>query len=331
MGDSARQSVADPARAERIVVTGGSGTLGRHVLERIATRADAQVLALVRGSSRLNETLKAVSCERVDFQDGKAAAEAIGRFQPTAVIHCAAGGMQLPRPDWLELVQFNVNVSLRLCEITARVPNCRFVYVSSGLAYRDQGRPLREDDPLDSQHPYAATKAAADMLVRARACELHMPLTVVRPFSFSGSGDTGSRLIPSLLRAAEQKRPLALSPGDQIRDHCAVNDIAEGIALAATRRDCVPAKSEVFNFGSGNCGSLRELIEGIVEELGLEVTLDFGARDYAPFEPRYLVADTARARALLRWQPRTRFAYAVWQLARESFPSLKINQPERIP
>ena len=78
---------------------------------------------------------------------------------------------------------------------------------------------------------------------------------------------------------------------------------------------------------SGSTISLRKLIEDLVKDLGLEVKLNFGARDYLQFEPKYLVADISRARRFLNWQPRTNFAYAIWQLARESFPSLRLKQP----
>lgn len=322
------QSV-DRKRAHRVVVTGGTGTLGRHVLAHIAAWPGTEVLALLRNNSQPPAVRGSVQCQRVEFENRKTLSRAVQAFRPTTVIHCAASGMQLPRPPWPDLVRFNVDVSLQLCEITAGVPNCHFVYVSSGLGYRDQGRPLREEDPLESQHPYGVTKAVADMLLRAAAAEFHLPITVVRPFSFSGAGDTSTRLFPALLRAAEQKRPFDLSPGDQVRDHCAVDDIAQGIALAVARREGTAPETEVFNFGSGDRCCLRKLVESVVKELRLEVRLNFGARDYVPFEPKYLVADISRARRLLHWQPRTNFAYAIWQLAQGCFPSLKVNLPKR--
>jgi nucleoside-diphosphate-sugar epimerase len=57
------------------------------------------------------------------------------------------------------------------------------------------------------------------------------------------------------------------------------------------------------------------------------VQLNFGARDYARFEPMYLAADISRARTLLNWRPKINFAHAIWELAQESFPSLKLKQP----
>jgi UDP-glucose 4-epimerase len=227
------------------------------------------------------------------------------------------------------MIRFNVDVSLHLCESVSQIPGCQFVYISTGLAYRDQGRPLREEDPLDTQHPYGASKAAADILMRSAAAEFGVPLTVLRPFSFSGVGDVSSRLFPPLLRAAQENSPFCLSPGNQVRDHCAATDIAHGISQAILKREEFGLDTRIFNLGSSNTQCLRKLIEEVAEDLGLQVTLEFGARDYARFEPMFLAADISTARALLGWQPRINFAYAIWQLAQESFPSLKLREPRK--
>ncbi len=305
--------------------------LGRHLLDEFLQWPNTRVLALVRPSSKPLITHPFLSSECVDFQDRNAVASALEVFQPTAAVHCAATGMQQPRPAWSELIAANVTLSTQLCEVVASLPGCHFVYVSSGLAYRDQGRALREDDPLESRHPYAATKAAADQLIHAIAAETGVGLTIARPFSFTGIGDSGTKLFPSILGAAAEQRPLALSSGEQIRDHCAVSDVAHGIALAIAKRHALPKEAQVFNFGSGSTATLRQLVEGVVKELGLEVTLQFGARAQTPHEPKHLVADTTRAQELLQWRRQTSVAHVVWQLAQAAFPTLKLKQPRRSP
>jgi nucleoside-diphosphate-sugar epimerase len=205
---------------------------------------------------------------------------------------------------------------------------CRFVFVSSGIAYREAARPLSESDPLDTEQPYGASKAAADILLRSAAAEFGVPLTILRPFSFTGVGDDGTRLFPSMLRAATTSQPFELSPGDQVRDHCAGQDIASGILAAALQDEAQNLRSTIYNLGSGRSTTLRLLLGDVVEQLNLKVDLRFGARGYAPFEPMFLVADNAHARRELGWEPRQNLAYAIWQLARASFPSLKLKEPK---
>lgn len=313
---------------ERIVLTGASGTLGHHLLEQLSARRGANVMALLREQSRLPKTYPSVIYQRVDLFDKEAIANLLHRFKPTCLIHCAASGMQFPKPQWFDLIRFNVDVSLNLCECVSNFSGCRFVFVSSGIAYREQGRPLREADPLDTLHPYGASKAAADILIRSAAAEFGVPITIVRPFSFTGTGDDRTRLFPSLLRAAEEGRPFDLSRGDQVRDHCAGEDIAAGILAAAEANNREGMYGAAYNLGSGRTLTLRGLLEEVVAQLDLKVDLRFGQRDYAPFEPRYLAADISRAQRELNWRPRKNLSFAVWELAQASFPSLKLTQPE---
>jgi nucleoside-diphosphate-sugar epimerase len=314
---------------ERIILTGASGTLGFHVASQLAQEAEASVLCLQRANSQHRHLPAGVECHYVDFLAKDALRDVVRRFSPRTVIHCAASGTQFPKPNWFEMVAFNVDATLALCESASLLPDCGFIYVSTGLAYRDQGRPLAEDDALDTLHPYGASKAAADLLVRAAAAEFRVPLTVVRPFSFTGPADTGRRLFPALLRASAERQPFDMSPGDQVRDHCAVQDIARGVVAAATLTRNHPQPLRVYNFGSGDTTSLKRLIQRLAAELELDVNLNFGARGYAPFEPHFMVADASRAATELGWRPRINLAYAVWQLAHESFPSVKLRLPQK--
>jgi UDP-glucose 4-epimerase len=315
------------AHKHRLVVTGGTGTLGLNFLKEALEWEGAEILALLRSDSRPEIKSRRMEYRRVDFLDRGEVAEVIEEFQPTSLIHCAASGMRFPKAAWFELVRFNVDASLHLCEGVSHIPRCQFVYISTGLSYRNQERSLRESDPLDTEHPYGASKAAADMLMRAAAVEFGVPMVVLRPFSFSGLGDTSARLFPSLLRAAVAKKPFELSPGDQMRDHCGAGDIARGIAQAVLLGEELGRGTHVFNLGSGSTMTVKELVHDVVEQIGLDVELNFGARDYARFEPKHMVADISQAEKLLRWKPRTNFAYAIWELACDSFPELKLRKP----
>jgi len=218
----------------RVVLTGASGTLGRNLLELIGSRADVQVLTLLRPESRMLPTWVSVESVRVDLLDRAAVRSVVTAFQPTCIVHCAATGMEFPRTEWFDLIRFNVDLTVNLCECAATIPDCHFIFVSTGLAYRQKAgdRPFVEDDPLDTQHPYGASKAAADLLVRSAAAEFGVPLTVLRPFSFTGLGDDRRRLFSVVLRAASERTPIGLSAGTQVRDHCSARDIAAGIVLA---------------------------------------------------------------------------------------------------
>ena len=311
----------------RILLTGASGTLGRNFLELVGNDPNLQILALLRKESRKVMGWSSVEERRLDLLDRHSISAVVEEFEPDTIIHAAATGMEFPKTEWFDLIRFNVDFTVSLCEAAAKIGTSHFIFIGTGLAYKPLDRPLTEEDALETLHPYGASKAAADMLVRSAAVEFGLPLTVLRPFSFTGLGDNRNRLFPSLLRAAAEGEPLNLTPGLQVRDHVSAGDVARGI-LAAMRHPAAPGKRpEIYNLGGGCTKSVRELVVGVVERLGIKVDLRFGARQPGPYEPRFLVADSSKARNALGWEPLEALATAVWQLSKESFPVLNLRPP----
>ncbi len=316
------------AHLERVLVTGASGTLGYNIVRHLGavhpeTRVHVQMRTL---DHTLFADLPNVELEQVDMADFALLTASVARFQPNAIIHCAASGVRPSRIGWFEQIHLNVSATVALFHAACDVPDCHFIHISTGLVYSDQDRPCREHDPIDTLHPYGASKAAADCLLRAGAERLKRHLTVVRPFSFTGLHDGGDRLFPSLLRAASEGRAFPMSAGTQIRDFCAVQDVVEGIGLML-EEGTLPGR-DIFNLGSGQSVSLRGIVGSVCRQLGLEVKLELGAMPFHPQEPMNLVADIHLAQSL-GWQPRTNLAYAVWQLAQSQFPALTLKKPEQ--
>ena len=311
--------------SHRIVLTGASGMLGQAIVRQLAGRSDVTVRALYRGDVPANE-VSHIKNTKADLWDNEGVMELLKGFKPTLFIHAAATGMQIPRPSPEVLREMNTELPIRLAEMTARSGPFSFVQVSSGLAYRDQGRLLREEDPLETQHPYGASKAEAEKKLSAAAARSRFGLIILRPFSFTGEGDFGTRLFPSLLHNAAQGTAFQMSAGDQVRDHSSVEDIAAGLIAAALTATGAPSPS-IFNLGSGDRRTLRELVTSVIDQLGLKVKIEFGARPQAENEPMFMVADTTRARAALGWTAKENIAHAVWRLARRSFPLLEIKEP----
>jgi UDP-glucose 4-epimerase len=312
---------------QRIALTGGSGQLGRAIIKQVAGREDVSVLALDRSKAGRTEAGN-VRHVITDFSDRPKIASLLREFEPTVFIHAAATGMQHPRPDLRTLSEVNVRLPVQLAETVARLNDCSFLHVSSGLAYRDQGRPLREDDPLETAHVYGASKAQAEKELTSFALASKLHLVIVRPFSFTGEGDVGTRLFPSLLQHATAGVPFEMSTGDQVRDHSSVDDIAAGIVAAASLTNETEGAA-IYNLGRGDSRTLRELVEFVIEELQIKVEARFGTRPLGANEPLFLVPDLSHVRQTLGWRAHENLAYAVWRLARSSFPALKLREPIR--
>jgi UDP-glucose 4-epimerase len=321
---------ADGGVRQKILVTGGSGTLGFNILKRLADDERYQVVAPLRNlqSGAVQTLSDKVQFIQHDLSDAIHTAQIFERVNPTVIVHCAASGLRPPRASWFELMQFNVVSTMRLFQMNCRLDHdSHFIYVSTGLAYREQTRPLTEEDPLETLHPYGASKAASDLMLQAASAEFKRKLTILRPFAFTGLHDGGKRLFPLILEAAATGKRLGLTPGTQIRDFCSVNDIASAVVqvLECQQKPLI----EKFNLGSGLRIPLRKMIEQVCEDLQLKVDLDFGESEMHPYEPNFSVANTAHAKQQLGWEPRTRLTYAIWELAQEITPSLKLKRPQR--
>jgi len=319
---------AGQSHLERVLVTGASGTLGYNVVRHLALNHPEMSLLLLmrRPDPELFAGFSNVTMEQVDMADTDRLKQAVVRFQPNAIIHSAASGVRPSAFSYFDFVDLNVSATLHLFRASCDVDHCHFINVSTGMVYGSQERPCRESDPVNTLHPYGASKAAADCLLRAGAEKLNRHLTIVRPFSFTGLHDGGDRLFPTLLRCAQEGRPFVMSSGTQLRDFCAVQDVVDAIAMILEEGD-QPSR-DIFNVGSGRSVSLGRIVHSVVKQLGLGVEVQMGARPFHPLEPMSLVADISRTQSL-GWQPRTNLAYAVWELARVSFSQLSVTEPER--
>ncbi len=312
----------------RVLITGASGTLGYNVVRHLGLKHGAVRLHILMRTPNheLFRDLPNVTIEKVDMAETARLMEVVSEFQPNAIIHCAASGVRPSGIGYFDLVDLNVSATLHLFRASCAIDGCHFINISTGLVYGSQERPCRESDPVNTLHPYGASKAAADCLLRAGAERLDRHLTIVRPFSFTGLHDGGDRLFPSLLQCAAEHKPFAMSPGTQLRDFCAVEDIVEAIATILEEGE--QRSRDIFNLGSGLSISLGRIVHSVVRQLDLEVEIRLSERPFHPLEPQILVADIARAQSL-GWRPKINLAYAVWQLARSRFPDLKVTEPEQ--
>lgn len=318
------------SQEHRVLLTGASGTLGWNVLLSLACEPNIKILSILRRPLPKIKNIPTVNTVIVDDFRSPEFSSLFYKFNPTCVIHCAASGMDRPRPPLVDLIWTNVDLSIKICQLVSDIQPCHYIYISSGLAYANQEKALTEDCPLCSIHPYGSTKAAADILVRSAAAELSFPLTILRPFSFTGAHDKGGRLFPYILRQASKQIPAELTDCKQVRDYCSVEDIALGVKQSLLLKDTNDISTQIFNLGSGCSVPLRNMIENIVEELGLDVDIKFGSIEANAFDPRFLVADCSMAKQKLQWEPRQSIAYAVWQLACEQFPELHVCKPNEL-
>jgi len=280
----------------RLWVTGARGFVGRHVVDQ-AARAGHEVWAVVRASASPSDAFpEGARLRQLDLDDRARVIAAVERDEPDAIIHLA----WYARPqDYLTAFDNVDSLATTLAFARATLlGGCRkMVGVGTCLEYAEQPRPRSEDDPLDPKSLYARCKRAAHLVLAELFERQRATLVWARLFHMHGPGEHPARLIPALAAALRAGRPFALSPGEQVRDHLDVRDVASAL-LHLAMSDVEGA----VNVCSGKPVTLRTLLETVGRELARPDLLEFGQRAYLPGEVMNLCGASGRLMAT-GWRP----------------------------
>lgn len=289
-----------PSRPSRLLVTGASGFVGAAVV-RLAVQRGLPVTALVRPGSSLLRLVPGVEIVRADITDAAALARAAQRARPDACIHLAAAGAVVRDDDLERVLATNALAPALLAQGLATAGCRRLVTAGSSSEYGPVEGPMDERAAAAPDDSYGVAKLAGGLLARAVGRPLGLETVHLRLFSVYGPGEDPRRLVPSVLRALIERRPLELTAGEQVRDFVFVDDVAEALLDAALRPG---VDGLTVNLGSGVQTSVRELCLTAADVLGGHDLLRFGALPYRAGERFHWRAATDRSDAL-GWTART--------------------------
>jgi nucleoside-diphosphate-sugar epimerase len=298
------------AHDARVLVTGASGFLGRHIVYYF-TGIGIDVIAGVR-----RPDASEVPAVRLDLADVGSIESAIAATRATHIINCAAYGVEQSLQNYSDAFSVNVKGCSDLMKAAARAGASRFVQVGSCSEYANSDRPIPETTPPQPQNLYAVCKAVASTMVLDLGPALGLDVVVVRPFSMWGPGEHAYRLLPQILAACRASRPLALTTCEIIRDYSFVADTAAWIGRVALSADVAPGT--IINIGSGKAVLLREFALSAAAYLGGVSLLKFGTRPERPNEPRSWIADVTRLERLIGPLRHTRFEDGLEQMLKAS-------------
>jgi UDP-glucose 4-epimerase len=270
---------------KRILVTGGAGFIGSHLVDRLVAErpqhlavVDDLFLGSERNLAEARESFPDLAFHRQDATDYEAMRELLAAERFDVVFDLAV----IPLPTSLERPRFTVDANVALatviCELQREGLFETLVHFSTSEVYGSaETIPMAEDHPLRPHTPYAASKAGADHVVASYRTTFGMDSTILRPFNgFGPRQNEGSYagVIPIVLRRALQGEPVEIfGDGHQTRDFTFVGEIAE----AAVRVYLEPAtRGRVVNVASGVEVSIADLVARLVEEVDPEVRVVHG-------------------------------------------------------
>jgi CDP-glucose 4,6-dehydratase len=309
----------------RVLLTGHTGFKGAWTARWLA-RLGAEVTGLAlapEGEPNLFRMLEATTRLRScigDLRDPETVRGVVARSEPEIVLHMAAQalvprGYREPVATWSSNVMGTVTL---LDALRGRAGLKAIVVVTSDKVYanREGAQPFRESDPLGGDDPYSASKAATELAVaswRASFAAEGPSVATARAGNVIGGGDwSADRLVPDLVCALEQGRPLDLRQPESTRPWQHVLDPLAGYLMLAEQLAQGKALPDALNFGPASESVLptRVLVERLSQALGHRSGWRHVPRPEIPERP-LLALDAGLAERTLGWRPRLAIGDAV--------------------
>jgi UDP-glucose 4-epimerase len=268
-----------------IIVTGGAGFIGSHLVEHLLAEAKPVVVIddLSTGSLTNLNTVASHPGLRVIKSKVSACPDLAALVAGAeSVYHLAAGvGVELIVNSPIHVLQTNLRETEVLLQAAA-VEKVPVLLTSTSEVYGKSQKPgFREDDdlligpPHQARWGYACSKLMDEFLALAYAKERALPVVIVRLFNTVGPRQTGryGMVLPRFLAAARSQLPIKVfGDGEQTRCFCYVKDAVEALVRL---QNCPSARGEVFNVGSTEEVSIRQLAELVIQLVGSKSTVEF--------------------------------------------------------
>jgi UDP-glucose 4-epimerase len=295
------------SEAKRVLVTGGAGFIGSHVVDRLVAEGYAVRVIDNLSAGKLENINGHLKRGNIDFIEGdvrRASVVEKSVEDVDIVLHLAAltsVALSVEKPRFT--FEVNVKGTMNLLRSCARNKVDKFLLASSSAVYGEtKFLPITEEHPASPISPYAESKLASEQFCLGFYEEHLLRSVVLRLFNVYGPRqgvNDYSGVITQFIDQGKQRLPLVVyGDGFQTRDFVSIRDVVEAV-LSAMESEY--AEGNVFNIGTGVSTSINELAETLLESAGLD--LQVLHEEPRLGDIRHSYADISKAKKLLGYRP----------------------------
>lgn len=304
---------------KNILITGGAGFIGSHLVDRLLAEGDWQVSVvddfndfydplIKRANVTVHKTNPNYHLFEADVRDQAALESVFGENKFQCIVHLAARAGVRPSLAQPHLyAETNINGTLNLLELARKHGIRQFVFGSSSSVYGINAKvPFSEDDPVRQPiSPYAATKGAGELLCHTYTHLYGIRCVCLRFFTVYGPRQRPDLAIHKFARLISDGKPIPVfGDGTTQRDYTFIDDIIAGVRASIDYvGDDEKSDYEVINLGESRTVELSELILLLENELGVKAKII--RQPIQPGDVPKTYADITKARRLLGYNPQT--------------------------
>ena len=301
-------------KGKNILVTGGAGFIGSHLCDALLEKGAGKVVCLDNFFlGKMENIAEAMEHEnfvlyRDDARNFGVVEAIIEREGIEVVFNMATIALNYSFFNPFDAYMVNVSIANTLLELLKIGKYRTLIHTSSSEAYGTaQYSPMDENHPTDPTTPYAAGKAAADIMVHSFAKVLPLDIAIVRPFNNYGPRQNAESPLAGIIPATAKRlknggKPVIHGDGEQTRDFIYVKDTVRGLIMAYENEN---SRGQIMNLGSGKDISMNHLLQEICDYMGYKG--EWEHHESRTSDVRKLCADISKARKLIGFEPEMLF------------------------
>ena len=302
-------------KGKNVLVTGGAGFIGSHLCDELLNRGASKVVCVdnffLGKMENIEDALKHdnFTLYRDDCRQFGVMQSIIEKEEIEVVFNMATIALNYSFFNPFDAYMVNVEIANTLLELLKVGAYKTLIHTSSSEAYGTaQYSPMDENHPTDPTTPYAAGKAAADLMIHSFSKVLDLDISIIRPFNNYGPRQNAEGSLAAIIPVTAKRiknggKPEIHGDGEQTRDFIYVKDTVRGLLLAYEKEE---SRGKIINLGSGKDISMNSLLRTICEYMGYEGEWDH--KEKRTSDVRNLCADNDKAKRILGFKPETDFA-----------------------